>query len=1308
MKATKQNPLIIWVCMALEALARRQHCSLYRREISKKRQKYSLAHRISDSVFTLSMKTSISLQKWRSDTQLGELAPQVFQSFGKRLFSPLPSTALKLLGIALVTMFSTNSTVSGAPPFIKSTTNLPEVGKNNAALGFDSVAFNPESNVSATQLPEDRIIKDKAGRSLKATVLSVNETSIQIRRKSDGKKFEIPYSKLSSDDRKWAASIIHARKQKKLPKPEPKPAPIPTAPKQKNYPKPGPISSEAIMAEQRARGMVLPPEGRDALQIRLRFKDGRTVAGYVYNLRADKFWYAHKDMIQKEAALSELTAISRITIENWKNLSSIDLSPSMAFVIGGKKIHASVLSADEKQATFLTESGKLMDNVPLAQLDKMAEEFIKEWSAGNWKPDKWEWALPADFTSAEPFFNNGRALVRQNGKWGVIDLSGKFIEQPRYDQIKKIHHSPNYKISQNGKWGLLLEGGKLAIPPAWEDVGDMHHGMIPVCSAGKWGYAEEGGKLVIPCQWDSVWSFSSVGTAVVTLKGKRGFIDRRGKVIVKPEWDGAITHTPEGIAAVRRGNGWALVNRSGKLLCKPSWIFDWKDRRFELGYIPAWPMSQLGGQSFSSWWRSKQGYYSRRRILSGKTFLGIDGKPGATPKLRKGVCLPWRVAHRGLPRKPVKTISLELPFPHLSEQKSKKGLIDLNGKVIFEPEYDEVVFINSATILLKKGEQSQIYDLQGNIILEGEIGSARLLSNKSGFVVSTGGKRICYWSDWKPVLPVDQKELTYVDTYGPDLIYREGGKNSKKSWWRIDSKTRKLHRFEGASRIYWVKSLADHNRIWLEDETTKRWHFCTSEGTRLGLEMAKQPEAWFFDEGFGIMREDSKCYFVDKQGKRLSLGLWDNASIFKNGLAAVEKNGQWGVIDTSGKIVIDCQYDEVGNFFVASNDKDAKEPLLAAVCKNGKWGYINEKGHLNIPLIGDRQGHWDRNGIYLYSKEEKASYYNPHGEKVDPQEFYRRRENAGKNRFAGKWSIKNGRRGLVGLVSDSGKVALKTEWSGMAWVAPNIVAVRGKYTAGLFSTEKGWLFQDNAQRCINRRWSVHLDLSLYKKGFLRIESTPKWGYRRWRNLVPIDGLLAHYALDGDTQDFSLMGNHAVYNRIQWTKDKFGNPRSAMYLDGSEEFVSNPLIIRPLRTPQITLIGWARSDKKNGWRHLLGVANGNSIEMMSGWSARGTGGRWGCLGHRKIIPREWVFLAAQYDQDTKKVILRVNDKIFVSQVNNYRRSGPFCMGGSGGYMKFQGALDEVRVYNRLLTEDELDKLYQEFLTGKKNKKTENVE
>ena len=71
---------------------------------------------------------------------------------------------------------------------------------------------------------------------------------------------------------------------------------------------------------------------------------------------------------------------------------------------------------------------------------------------------------------------------------------------------------------------------------------------------------------------------------------------------------------------------------------------------------------------------------------------------------------------------------------------------------------------------------------------------------------------------------------------------------------------------------------------------------------------------------------------------------YDDHDGFYEGLARVKKNGKWGAIDTTGKLVVPCEYDA---FWFFSEG-------LAPVQKNGKLGYIDKTGKLVVPCEYDK------------------------------------------------------------------------------------------------------------------------------------------------------------------------------------------------------------------------------------------------------------------------------------------------------------------------------------------------------------------
>jgi len=80
------------------------------------------------------------------------------------------------------------------------------------------------------------------------------------------------------------------------------------------------------------------------------------------------------------------------------------------------------------------------------------------------------------------------------------------------------------------------------------------------------------------------------------------------------------------------------------------------------------------------------------------------------------------------------------------------------------------------------------------------------------------------------------------------------------------------------------------------------------------------------------VQKDGKWGFIDKTGKIIALGEYDYVFDFKDGLAPVRRGEKQGYIDKTGRVVVPVEYDLHGW-------QNYNEGLLA-VPKNGKWSIL--------------------------------------------------------------------------------------------------------------------------------------------------------------------------------------------------------------------------------------------------------------------------------------------------------------------------------------------------------------------------------
>jgi hypothetical protein len=198
-------------------------------------------------------------------------------------------------------------------------------------------------------------------------------------------------------------------------------------------------------------------------------------------------------------------------------------------------------------------------------------------------------------------------------------------------------------------------------------------------------------------------------------------------------------------------------------------------------------------------------------------------------------------------------------------------------------------------------------------------------------------------------------------------------------------------------------------------------------------------------------------------------------------------------------------------------------------------------------------------------------------------------------------------------------------------------------------------------------------------------------------------LVAYFPFDANANDASGNGNNGIVNGAVTTPDKFGNSNSAYFFDGVNDYIGVAVDINPSAMPQMTLVAWARADNGTPVRQVVSHDNG-AFDRSMGIDYRGGGTGWSVfsgsgsvLGVHPVTLGEWVFLAVVYDQNAGTVALRVNDTTYQEAGNLGSGYKTFRIGSNPDYEEyFQGAIDEVRIYDHALSNSQLNQLYNEFL------------
>lgn len=104
-------------------------------------------------------------------------------------------------------------------------------------------------------------------------------------------------------------------------------------------------------------------------------------------------------------------------------------------------------------------------------------------------------------------------------------------------------------------------------------------------------------------------------------------------------------------------------------------------------------------------------------------------------------------------------------------------------------------------------------------------------------------------------------------------------------------------------------------------------------------------EAFYLD--YAVVADEKGYYLANPAGEAWFEARFSKAKGIEGGLVAVcGQSGEWGFIDETGALVVECQYEDALSF----------SSRLGAVKYAGKWGYVNEYNTMVIPNAYESAG----------------------------------------------------------------------------------------------------------------------------------------------------------------------------------------------------------------------------------------------------------------------------------------------------------------------------------------------------------------
>lgn len=223
--------------------------------------------------------------------------------------------------------------------------------------------------------------------------------------------------------------------------------------------------------------------------------------------------------------------------------------------------------------------------------------------------------------------------------------------------------------------------------------------------------------------------------------------------------------------------------------------------------------------------------------------------------------------------------------------------------------------------------------------------------------------------------------------------------------------------------------------------------------------------------------------------------------------------------------------------------------------------------------------------------------------------------------------------------------------------------------------------------------------------------------------APTSGLVAYYKFNSNGNDSSGNGNHATHVSANLTRDRNGQYKSYKF-NGINQYIEIPdnNLISIATTGKLSISVWMRPDRKNfsnhqgsGYVHWMGKGVSGQHEYVfrmynfnsprpnrtSCYAFNLTGGLGaGSYVQESITTGQWIHYVAIYDYPNNKIqiykngVLKDTDTFSGYSIVPGNGTAPLRIGTRDFNSYFKGGIDDLRIYNRVLSSSEIVALYNE--------------
>ncbi len=408
--------------------------------------------------------------------------------------------------------------------------------------------------------------------------------------------------------------------------------------------------------------------------------------------------------------------------------------------------------------------------------------------------------------------------------------------------------------------GVFSKEGKEILRCEYDNIEGPYLGPVEyfiVEKNGKYGVCKTEGTQILPCEYDEI---GKEGTELFYIKKNSlvGFADTTGKVVIPCQFEAAkpFNYTYTCVGMRKKGNlVWNFIDQTGKVVSEPEYD---DASTFQNGVCPVVH-------------KGKWGFVAQDLVLFSPKYeysFSDEHERWSYRNSEKGDPIP--VSKGG-----------------------KFGFVNLDGKEIIKPQYEDATAYVWGAARVQKGGKYGLIDKTGKEVLPFIYDEIEYDYRKRIAIISKSGKKGIY-ADGKFLLPCEYTSIDFFtatkDSKVEQLCYVT--KNGAKGVYNLTEKKMTVDcRFK-------TVELKDN----VLDANSGEFYYSIS-GESLSLKDLSS---------FVTVKEKKGKYSLyNNNGKALTAYILDQVGTFTNGYVPVKIVNRWGLMDKNGKIVIPCVYEDV-------------------------------------------------------------------------------------------------------------------------------------------------------------------------------------------------------------------------------------------------------------------------------------------------------------------------------------------------------------------------------------------------------------